>query len=115
MTKDMNFSERLRLAYEAKGLTVTQLAKLVHVSQPTVTAWLNGTHRMREENARVVARALGKSAAWILFGVDYDGETSIETGDELAVLRFYRGANSEGKAAILAMSRTIHRQTYTGQ
>ena len=67
----MNIGQRIkqaRLAHKPK-ITQQQLAVAVGVSQPAVTQWETGESRTLEgENLVLVARALGVTTDWLLYG-----------------------------------------------
>lgn len=64
--------KQARLARKPK-MTQQQLADVVQVSQPAVAQWESGNTRTLEgENLVNVARALGVTTEWLLYGVDPD-------------------------------------------
>jgi transcriptional regulator with XRE-family HTH domain len=59
---------RIREARLALGLSQTELADRVQVSQPTIAHWEQGTHAPRQLALVRLADALGVSRAWLLDG-----------------------------------------------
>ena len=59
---------RLKKMLKDSGLTAADLARKLDVSQPTVHAWVTGLHGMRWTNARRVAKAVGVTPSWLMFG-----------------------------------------------
>ncbi len=64
----MFMNARITEAREAAGLSKTELAKAVGVSQPTVTDWENGSMKPRGENLLRISRVLNVSPEWLATG-----------------------------------------------
>jgi transcriptional regulator with XRE-family HTH domain len=68
-----NWKSRLRQAREAKGLNKTEFARLVKVSNPTVTDWEKsvadgGIKEIAGVNLTKICVALGVSPHWLMHG-----------------------------------------------
>lgn len=76
----MNIGQRIKQARLARKpkMTQQQLADVILVSRPAVTQWETGeTKTLEGENLVRVARALGVTTEWLLYGVGPDlGEPS---------------------------------------
>ncbi|MBV8096830.1 MAG: helix-turn-helix domain-containing protein [Acetobacteraceae bacterium] len=101
MNQQQQIAARLRRVLDENEWSAAELARRLKVSQPTVHAWLHGTHSLRAHNARRAARALGISPAWLIFGADRNAEATAQTADELALLRLYRELDEREQAAML--------------
>ena len=56
----MTFGQKLRTFREDKGLTVTELAEMAHLAQPTVSQYENGDRTRPHPNTKIaLAMALG--------------------------------------------------------
>ena len=103
MNQQQQTAARLRRVLDENEWSAAELARRLKVSQPTVHAWLHGTHGLRAHNARRVARALGISPAWLIFGADRNAEATAQTGDELALLRSWIQNERTHLVAVLGM------------
>lgn len=92
------------------GLTAADLARKLDVSQPTVHAWVTGLHGMRWTNARRVAKAVGVSPAWLMFGTDASAEGTAQSAEELALLRLWRELGEEEQAAAMRRLAAIRKK-----
>ncbi len=101
---------RLRRMLKETGLTAADLARKLDVSQPTVHAWVTGLHGMRWANARRVAKTVGVTPAWLMFGADPVAEGSAQGAEELALLRLWRELNEEEQAAAMRRLTAIKRK-----
>nr|ELR5114960.1 helix-turn-helix transcriptional regulator [Providencia stuartii] len=64
-----SFAARLRLALAHSGMTQTDLAKQIGVSQGTISSYITG--KIKEAGiarARLMAQALRVSALWLIYG-----------------------------------------------
>ncbi len=103
-------STRLRKMLKENGLTAADLARKLDVSQPTVHAWVTGLHGMRWTNARRVAKALGVTPAWLMFGSDAMAEGSAQGAEELALLRLWRELGEEEQTAAMRRLTAIRKK-----
>ena len=92
------------------GLTAADLARKLEVSQPTVHAWVTGLHGMRWANARRVAKAIGVTPSWLMFGADPAAESTAQGAEELALLRLWRELGEDEQAAAMRRLTTIRRK-----
>ena len=91
----MAIGKRLKAARRAAGLTQTDLAAAIGVSQPTVANWEKGGHEPNRANLERVARATGASRGWLAFGQSESGrpgadrkEGGIMSDDATGVIAF---------------------------
>src|SRR5579875_4180893 len=98
---------RLKKMLKDTGLTAADLARKLDVSQPTVHAWITGLHGMRWNNARRVAKAVGVSPAWLMFGTDASAEGSAQGAEELALLRLWRELGEEEQSTAMKRLQAI--------
>ena len=103
-------STRLRKMLKDNGLTAADLARKLDVSQPTVHAWVTGLHGMRWNNARRVAKVLGVTPSWLMFGADPVAEGSAQGGEELALLRLWRELGEEEQTAAMRRLASIRKK-----
>lgn len=123
---------RLKQARESCGLNKTEFARLVKVSNATVTDWEKsaadgGIKEIAGPNLTKIARALDIDPHWLIDGGNREPEPvpsrphvespladsfrlEIETAAELRLLSVYRLANSDGRAAIDAVVEQIRRR-----
>ncbi|GLQ19169.1 helix-turn-helix domain-containing protein [Algimonas porphyrae] len=64
----MTLATRLKSTRKKYGLSQSELAKQVDVSQPTIANWERGGHIPRPDALSRIARALGTEPAWLLSG-----------------------------------------------
>jgi transcriptional regulator with XRE-family HTH domain len=93
------------------GMSAADLARKLDVSQPTVHAWVTGLHGMRWTNARRVAKAVGVTPAWLMFGADPVAEGVAQGAEELALLRLWRELSEDEQSAAMRRLTTIRRKT----
>ena len=103
-------STRLRKMLKDNGLTAADLARKLDVSQPTVHAWVTGLHGMRWNNARRVAKVLGVTPAWLMFGAAPVAEGSAQGAEELALLRLWRELGEAEQTAAMRRLAAIHKK-----
>ncbi len=92
---------RLRRMLKDTGLSAADLARKLEVSQPTVHAWVTGLHGMRWANARRVAKAVGVTPSWLMFGADPVLESTAQGAEELALLRLWRELGEDEQTAAM--------------
>ncbi len=103
-------STRLRKMLKDSGLTAADLARKLDVSQPTVHAWVTGLHGMRWLNARRVAKVLGVTPSWLMFGADAVAEGSAQGAEELALLRLWRELGTDEQSAAMRRLSAIRKK-----
>lgn len=64
----MSLAHRLKTTRKKHGLSQSELAKQVDVSQPTIANWERGGHIPRPDALGRIAKALGTDPAWLLSG-----------------------------------------------
>ena len=64
----MSLAYRLKSSRKKLGLSQTELARQVNVSQPTIANWERGGHIPRQDALSRIADALGTDPAWLLSG-----------------------------------------------
>ena len=101
---------RLRKMLKDAGLSAADLARKLDVSQPTVHAWVTGLHGMRWSNARRVAKAVGVTPSWLMFGADPSAESNAQGAEELALLRLWRELGEEEQGAAMRRLSAIRRK-----
>ena len=115
MRKPTDTSEigaRIRLARERVGLTQAGLAAQVGVTRSAVAQWETGRAGQVGGHLTQIAAVLGVGVEHLLLGGagrSLAAEFSDQglTGDELAVLRLYRGCNSDDRALLLRFARRL--------
>lgn len=88
---------RLRQMRKALGLTQTEFAKKVGVTQRVVSSWETGETALTVEDACACASALGCT-------LDELAGRTPEYGIDSALANNYRAMSPEGRAALLAAS-----------
>lgn len=78
----MSLHTRIRQKLEEKKLRAADLARATKKSPVAVKKWLDGTSVPTAENLKVIARFLGVSDDWLLYG----GSVEQESGNNLAQL-----------------------------
>ena len=78
---------------QSKGLSTTQLAEILGVSQPTITRWEQGRRNLTLENLGAIAAALG-CAAWQLLPTAWQPRQKFIDDQE----RFFRILGSVNRA-----------------
>jgi transcriptional regulator with XRE-family HTH domain len=98
-----SIGERLRAARHARGISLQALSDLTggSLSKSRISNYEQGIRRLSVEGAKALAEALGNTTAAHLLCVD-DGET--KSPEEMQLLNRYRSADTEGKAAIMALA-----------
>jgi transcriptional regulator with XRE-family HTH domain len=61
-------SERIRLSMDLSGLTQSELAKKLGISQAAVSGWLRGSKTPTSDNVEALAGVLNSSPQWLLYG-----------------------------------------------
>ncbi len=70
-----NFSVRLRLAIEAKGMNQSQLASKLNISKSMVSNYLSSRSMPESDRVFIIAKELNVDPAW-LFGADVNPDGS---------------------------------------
>ena len=101
---------RLKKTLKEVGLTAADLARKLDVSQPTVHAWVTGLHGMRWTNARRVAKAVGVTPSYLMFGADPVAEGAAQGAEELALLRLWRELGEDEQSTAMRRLTAIRRK-----
>lgn len=64
----LEFSERLRSAMRASGMSAPQLADAAGVPYPTLQSYMSGRHKMTVQALAAIAKALGVTMDWLWLG-----------------------------------------------
>lgn len=64
----MTLAHRLKSSRKRHGLSQTELAEQIQVSQPTIANWERGGHIPRPDALSRIAKALGTDPAWLISG-----------------------------------------------
>jgi transcriptional regulator with XRE-family HTH domain len=85
---DMEFSERVKYLRQKREKTLDEVAKIVGVSNATVSRWENGhIENVRIDKLLPLAKALNTSVAYLIGAVDNPDEDSFATlSVELAIM-----------------------------
>lgn len=73
----MSFANRLAASRRKKGVNQTELAREIGVSAQSVQQWESGSTMPRNKRVEAVAKALGVSQEWLMFGGDEEGSSSL--------------------------------------
>lgn len=65
----MEFKDRLARRMTEKGLTATELTRLLGVSKATISFWVNGANGPKGKNLLALAKALDCSPEWLAHGI----------------------------------------------
>ncbi len=82
-----NFSIRLRLAMEAKGMNQSQLAARLNMSRSMVSNYLSSRSMPESDRVFIIAKELNVDPAW-LFGADVNPDGSAVTGAAMMVDKY---------------------------
>ncbi|MEP2668842.1 MAG: helix-turn-helix transcriptional regulator [Cyclobacteriaceae bacterium] len=109
-TKPILPKERLKYALLQKGYSITQFAKVVNVSQPTVSQWINGNVIPRTKQRKIIARLLSQEESWLFEGIA--GWKSIKFNQRFLIAINKQGLSPEDLAKKMKSSpKTIIRYT----
>src|SRR4051812_12641525 len=59
--------ERIKLAMQLAGLTQSELAKRLDLSQAAVSGWLKGTKMPTSDNIEAMAKVLAATPQWLAY------------------------------------------------
>lgn len=98
---DAGVAGRIKAALISTGLTQSELAAKLDVSQPAVNQWVNGTKQPKLSTIRQLAELLKCSEQWLLAGTGQGPEPDLEAGRaDYSVnwgVRFRRAPKDEGR------------------
>jgi transcriptional regulator with XRE-family HTH domain len=104
---------RIRAARERLGLTQAGLASQVGVTRSAVAQWETGRAGQVGGNLAQIASVLQVGVEHLLLGAPIAivatelGWTDRMAGDELALIRLYRGCSSDDRAVLLRLARSF--------
>lgn len=104
---------RIRAARELQGLTQAALAERVGVTRSAVAQWETGRAGQVGGNLAQIASVLGVGVEHLLLGAGAAmvaqelGHQESMSGDELALLRLYRGCKDEDRSVLLRLARRL--------
>lgn len=99
----MKSAYRIGELREKRGLTQTELANKIGLSQQTMCYYETGRSDIKASICIAMANALGVSVDELL-GVVRDEPESDLADDEKRLVELYRGTNKQGRAAIMAVA-----------
>ena len=123
------WKQRLKIAREAKAFKKTEFAKLVGVSNPTVSDWeksvaSGGIQEITGPKLAKVCQALEITVDWLYFGKEAPApkpahlpdsmRLTIETAEELRVITAYRIADRLGRIAIHSATDAVLERMHGG-
>ena len=76
ITKSIIFSERLSQLIKESGMTQTQVAEKLGVSQASVNFWINGRNDPKGKELFAISKLFGCSIDWLLTGDEKKTEDS---------------------------------------
>jgi transcriptional regulator with XRE-family HTH domain len=102
-----SYGARIRAARQARGWTQEDLARAVGVTRSAVAQWETDRAGQIRDNLARIATVLGIPLAALLGTVPSDSDQQAVGGDELALLRLYRGCSPEDRALLLRTARRL--------
>jgi len=93
-----------------RGMTQDDLARQVGVSRSAVAQWETGRAGQLTTNLSRIAGALEASVEFLMYGNDKRAAVQGLTGDEAALLRFYRESGAEQRQELLRTARRLARR-----
>lgn len=88
----MNTAERIRTAMDNNGITQAELSRKTGIPKSTLNEWLKGKYEPKQDNAFLLAKALGVSPSWLM-GI-------MEEEDEFDFLDTYNQLNSTNQTKV---------------
>jgi transcriptional regulator with XRE-family HTH domain len=109
MNMPQDIGTRIRNVRRERGLTQDELAEQVGVSRSAVAQWETGRTGQVTGNLSRIASALEVNVEYLMVGDDKRAAGEIRQGDELALLRLYRGCEPEDRQMLLRTARRLAR------
>ena len=106
MSDPVQIGTRIRDVRKGRNWTQDQLAVAVGVSRSAVAQWETGRAGQVTGNLTRIAATLDVGVEYLMHGKNKHELTQGGTGDELELLRLYRGCSSEDRQLVL---RTVRR------
>jgi transcriptional regulator with XRE-family HTH domain len=95
---------RIRTVRMERGMTQEMLAAAVGVSRSAVAQWETGRAGQLSGNLARIAATLQVGVEYLLHGDDKPAADPTMTGDEMALMRLYRGCQPEDRQILLRMA-----------
>jgi transcriptional regulator with XRE-family HTH domain len=102
-----DIGDRIRAVRHERGWTQDELAVAVGVSRSAVAQWETGRSGQLSANLSRIAGVLGTGVEFLLHGADKHAPLKADTGDELALLRFYRECGMVDRQMLLRLARRL--------
>lgn len=94
-------TERLKAAFNASGLTQTELCKRTGITKGALSSYLSGRYFPKQKALESLADALGVSVIYLMgFGAESDRPSdgsSALSPEEMRIIDMYRSLNAIGK------------------
>lgn len=118
MKTNNNFSERLVLAMEMRGMKAQELSRRTGIDKASISCYRSGKYRANSKNLYIIADALNVNPAWLMGGDvpmdaksmsahminasnEYLSDTVVQLDDkETILIEEYRKADDEKKRLI---------------
>lgn len=72
-----NFSLRLKKALEMRGVSQSELSKRTGINKSSISTYLKGEYKAKQDKVDLIARALDVSPAWLMgFDIQPSGESN---------------------------------------
>jgi transcriptional regulator with XRE-family HTH domain len=108
----MKWNDRLVISRDRAGVTDTDIARTLKVSNPTVHGWMTGNTKNIEARFLLpLCKFLNVSPFWVIFGEDSDFEfgqlsatEQIKAIDAIRLISAFAHTDDEGRARILGVA-----------
>jgi transcriptional regulator with XRE-family HTH domain len=107
MSNPTEMGVRIRDVRRERGWTQDQLANAVGVSRSAVAQWETGRAGQVTTNLTRIAEVLEVGVEYLMYGDDKRAPAEARQGDELALLRLYRGCSVEDRQLLLRTARRL--------
>jgi transcriptional regulator with XRE-family HTH domain len=107
MSNPTEMGARIRDVRRERGWTQDQLANAVGVSRSAVAQWETGRAGQVTTNLTRIAEVLEVGVEYLMYGDDKRAPAEARQGDELALLRLYRGCSVEDRQLLLRTARRL--------
>jgi len=110
----MGFKENLKAELAYSGILIKELSSLSGVNIHTLNNYLSKRGQLPSVEAGVkIARALGVSAEYLVFGDEYEREEVRENGEIRAIIKIAKKLNNEKRRFALEMMELLTRTLNT--
>ena len=93
------FHQRLSVAMERRGIKQVDLINATGIGKSSMSTYLSGEYLPKQRNLYKIARALGVDPAWLLDGVERDGDTCPEETWHAPLAAAYEQADTSTRVA----------------